>query len=47
MTQREHRIRSFALKMLVVAGYVAAPRLRQALRIAARCEKSMIAKAKK
>lgn len=35
---RKLRIRSRALELLDVAGYVPKPRLRQAMRIAARCE---------
>lgn len=35
---RQMRIRSRALQLLDIAGYIPKPRLRQAMRIAARCE---------
>lgn len=35
---RKDRIRSRALELLDVAGYIPKPRLKQAMRIAARCE---------
>jgi hypothetical protein len=36
---RKQKIEAFALKLLVTAGYVPLPRLKQALKIATRCEK--------
>lgn len=35
---RKNRIRSRALQLLDAAGYIPKPRLKQAMRIAARCE---------